>query len=95
MLAALEQVYPGMFDIEVSDGGMHIIALLRTSTLDVRLAQIWQQHQLQVSPLSRWYNQTHKRYGLIMGYTNVRSAQEAVALLQRPAQETRALLSVE
>lgn len=95
MLAALEQVYPGMFDIEVSDGGMHIIALLRTSTQDVRLAQIWQQHQLQVSPLSRWYNQTHKRYGLIMGYTNVRSAQEAVALLQRPAQETRALLSVE
>ncbi|MGY5957155.1 PLP-dependent aminotransferase family protein [Kosakonia sp. BK9b] len=93
MLAALEQVYPQLFSIEVSDGGMHVIAFLRTSTEDVRLAQIWQRHQLQVSALSPWYNQNSKRYGLIMGYTNVRSREEVVALLQRPAQETRALLS--
>lgn len=92
VLAALEQIYPQLFSVEVTDGGMHIIAFLRTSTQDVALAEIWQQHQLQVSPLSRWYNQTSKRYGLIIGYTNVRSFAEAEALLQRPAQETRALL---
>lgn len=94
MLAALEQVYPGIFNVEVNDGGMHIIAFLQSSTQDVDLAHIWQSHQLQVSPLSRWYNQTSKRYGLIMGYTNVRTFEEAVALLQRPARETQALLSV-
>ncbi|WP_342320711.1 PLP-dependent aminotransferase family protein [Kosakonia sp. BYX6] len=94
MLAALEQVYPGIFNVEVNDGGMHIIAFLQNSTQDVDLAHIWQSHQLQVSPLSRWYNQTSKRYGLIMGYTNVRTFEEAVALLQRPARETQALLSV-
>ncbi|SES93200.1 PLP-dependent aminotransferase family protein [Kosakonia radicincitans] len=92
VLAALENIYPHLFSVEVSDGGMHIIAFLRTSTQDVALAEIWQRHELQVSALSRWYNQTSKRYGLIIGYTNVRSYAEAEALLQRPVIETRALL---
>lgn len=93
VLAALEEVYPGLFSVEVSDGGMHIVAFLRTSTQDVALARLWQHYQLQVNPLSRWYNKTSKRYGLVIGYTNIRSREEAVALLARPAQETRALLS--
>ncbi|WP_039058360.1 PLP-dependent aminotransferase family protein [Enterobacter sp. Bisph1] len=92
VLRALEQVYPGIFSVEVSDGGMHIVAFLHTSTQDVAIAMIWQQHQLEVSPLSRWYNSTHKRYGLVIGYTNVRTQEEALSLLARPARETRALL---
>lgn len=93
VLDALEHIYPGLFTVEVSDGGMHIAAFLRTSTQDIALADIWQRFQLQVSPLSRWYNTPAKRYGVIIGYTNVRSAEEALALLQRPAEETRALLA--
>lgn len=93
VLAALAQIYPQIFDVEVRDGGMHIIAFLRESTLDVALAQLWQQHQLQVSPLSEWYRGDAPRYGLIIGYTNVASAEEAIALLQRPVQKTQALLA--
>lgn len=93
VLAALAQIYPQIFDVEVRDGGMHIIAFLRESTQDVALAQLWQQHQLQVSPLSEWYRGDSPRYGLIIGYTNVASAEEAITLLQRPVQKTQALLA--
>ncbi|MGR4048305.1 MocR-like pyridoxine biosynthesis transcription factor PdxR [Kosakonia cowanii] len=93
VLAALAQIYPQIFDVEVRNGGMHIIAFLRASTQDVALAQLWHRHQLQVSPLSEWYSGNARRYGLIIGYTNVASAEEAIALLQRPAQETQALLT--
>lgn len=93
VLAALAQIYPQIFNVEVRDGGMHIIAFLRDSTQDVALAQLWQRYQLLVSPLSEWYRGDSPRYGLIIGYTNVTSAEEAIALLQRPAQETQALLA--
>ncbi|QNQ20281.1 PLP-dependent aminotransferase family protein [Kosakonia sp. SMBL-WEM22] len=93
VLGALAEIYPLTFDVEVRDGGMHIIAFLRDSTQDVALAQLWQRHELQVSPLSEWYRGSSPRYGLIIGYTNVTSAEEAIALLQRPAQETQALLT--
>lgn len=89
VLDALNQVFPDLFDVEVNDGGMHIIAFLRHRVGDVQLAQIWQKDQLKVSPLSEWYNSSDKRYGLIMGYTNIRSHEEAVELLQRVADKTR------
>lgn len=34
-----------------------------------------------------------KRYGLVMGYNNVRSYQEALDLLERPKRQTLELLS--
>ncbi len=89
VLDALNQVFPDLFDVQVNDGGMHIIAFLRHHVGDVQLAQIWQKEQLKVSPLSEWYNSPEKRYGLIMGYTNIHSREEAVALLQRVADKTR------
>ncbi|SFE39421.1 GntR family transcriptional regulator / MocR family aminotransferase [Phytobacter palmae] len=89
VIDALNQVFPDLFDVEVNDGGMHIIAFLRHGAGDVHLAQIWQEQQLKVSPLSEWYNSSEKRYGLIMGFTNVHSSEEAVGLLQRVAKETR------
>lgn len=89
MLGALRQIFSDQFRVEVNDGGMHIIAFLRHGTDDVGLAKIWQQHELRVSPLSEWYNSSQKRYGLIMGYSNIRSDEEALALLTRVAEATR------
>lgn len=88
MLAALKTVFPDLFDVEVNDGGMHIIAFLRHGVDDVGLAKIWQQHDLRVSPLSEWYNRSSKRYGLIMGYANIRSGEDVVKLLERVKEET-------
>lgn len=89
MLNALGRVFPDYFEVEVNDGGMHIIAFLRHGVDDVGLAKIWQQHQLRVSPLSEWYNRSPKRYGLIMGYTNIQSTEEAVMLFARVEEHTR------
>ncbi|WP_312181186.1 PLP-dependent aminotransferase family protein [Pantoea sp. CTOTU46764] len=92
MLDALQACFPDVFDFELTDGGMHIVAFLPRGTQDAALAAIWQRHQLRVLPLSGWYMQTQKRYGLVIGYTNIRSVEQARELLQRTVQETRALL---
>lgn len=92
MLDALNRLFPEAFSYELSDGGMHIVAFLRRGTQDVVLAELWQAQQLQVFSLSAWYTQTQKRYGLIIGYTNIRSEQQAMTLLQRVQQPTLALL---
>lgn len=95
MLTAIQEIYGNHFFSEQNDGGMHIVAFLRTGTCDRELARCWQQHQLQVSALSEWYNASGRRYGLLMGYNNVRSYEEAKAILRRPATETLALLKRE
>ncbi len=41
-----------------------------------------------MNALSAWYSGSGKRYGLVMGYNNVRSYDEAVALLTRPKSQT-------
>ncbi|WP_449545724.1 MocR-like pyridoxine biosynthesis transcription factor PdxR [Lelliottia amnigena] len=92
MIAALHEVYGERFFTEQNDGGMHIVAFLTKSSDDRDVARIWQQHQLQVNALSEWYRGSGKRYGLVMGYNNVRSYEEALILLRKPLAETLRLL---
>lgn len=92
MLGALDALYSDIFYYELTDGGMHIVAFLRKGIQDAQLAAIWQKHNLQVFPLSSWYSQTQKRYGLVLGYTNIRSEAHAIKLLQKPLQETLMLI---
>lgn len=92
VLNALQQVYPTQFYVELTDGGMHIVAFLTKGNQDEKLAAIWQQHQLLVFPLSVWYAVKAKRYGLVIGYTNVQSEQQAIDALRLPYEQTLALL---
>ena len=69
------------------------MAFLAKGCNDREVACCWQAQQLQVNALSEWYRGSGKRYGLVMGYNNVRSYQEAVDLLERPKRQTLALLS--
>ena len=92
MLDALQHCFPQLFEFELTDGGMHIVAFLRLGIQDVALAEIWQRHQLRVLPLSGWYTQTQKRYGLVIGYTNIRSYEQAVGLLEQVVEETGAFM---
>ena len=48
----------GAVYLELTDGGMHIVAFLRRGTQDVALATLWAQQALHVRPLSGWYAQT-------------------------------------
>lgn len=93
MIAALREVYGDLFFTEQNDGGMHIVAFLAKGSADREIARCWQEHQLQVNALSAWYRGSCKRYGLVMGYNNVRTYQEAVDLLKRPKRQTLALLN--
>ncbi|UNC51790.1 aminotransferase-like domain-containing protein [Enterobacter huaxiensis] len=93
MIAALREVYGDLFFTEQNDGGMHVVAFLTKGSGDREIARCWQAEQLQVNALSEWYRGTSKRYGLVMGYNNVRTYQEAVDLLERPKRQTLALLS--
>lgn len=92
MIAALREVYGDLFFTEQNDGGMHIVAFLAKGSCDREIAHCWQAHQLQVNALSDWYRGSGKRYGLVMGYNNVRTWQEALELLQRPKQQTLDLM---
>lgn len=92
MIAALQEVYGDLFFTEQNDGGMHTVAFLSKGSSDREVARCWQQHQLQVNALSEWYRGSGKRYGLVMGYNNVRTYQEALDLLERPKQQTLELL---
>lgn len=90
---AFAQVFPGVFEFELTDGGMHIVAFLPRSTQDVELAALWQQQQLLVFALSIWYAGRSKRYGLVVGYTNIQSTAQAVQLLKSVKADTLALLA--
>lgn len=90
---AFESVFPGLFQFELTDGGMHIVAFFRKGSQDVQLAALWQQRQLLVFPLSIWYAGNQKRYGLVVGYTNIQSKEQAVQLLQTVKDDTLALLA--
>ena len=92
MIAALKDVYGELFFTEQNDGGMHIVAFLTKGSCDREIARCWQAQQLQVNALSEWYRGSGKRYGLVMGYNNVRSFEEALELLRRPLADTSGLL---
>ncbi|MGK3226446.1 PLP-dependent aminotransferase family protein [Enterobacter soli] len=92
MISALREVYGDLFFTEQNDGGMHIVAFLSKGSSDRDVARCWQQHQLQVNALSEWYRGSGKRYGLVMGYNNVRTYQEALDLLEGPKQQTLEIL---
>lgn len=67
---------------------MHIVALLKRGIQDTALAANWRQHERYVRPLSSWYAQTQKRYGLVIGYTNIQSIEQAQKILQHVSAET-------
>ncbi|OAT78487.1 GntR family transcriptional regulator [Mangrovibacter phragmitis] len=94
MLDAIQFVFPDLFEFELTGGGMHIVAFLKCSMQDIALAELWRQHELCVRPLSSWYMQQQKRYGLLIGYTNIQSFEQAQAILQRVAEKTRAMMLV-
>jgi GntR family transcriptional regulator/MocR family aminotransferase len=67
---------------------------LKQGVQDVQLAELWNSFNLQVFPLSSWYSQKNKRYGLVIGYTNIQSEQEAIAALSLAYKATMALLKL-
>lgn len=79
VINALEKTFPKVFRLEATDGGMQLIAYLEKGFDDVGLADLWQKNGLLVYPLSKWFSGKKKKFGLVIGFTNITSEDQALA----------------
>lgn len=85
LVEALQRQFASRLALNPQAGGMHLLAGLASSTDDLVLAQKAQAAGLAVEPLSRWYLQQPAARGLLMGFTNIASAEQAATLARRLA----------
>lgn len=85
LVDALQQQFGERLSINLQAGGMHLIAGLSEGD-DVELAQRARAIGLAVEPLSQWYLEARSRHGLVLGFTNIASAEQAAAVALRLAQ---------
>lgn len=88
VINALEKTFPQIFKLESTDGGMQLIAYLQKGSDDVGLAELWQQNGLLVYPLSKWFSGKKKKYGLVIGFTNIKSEEQAMMAFKSVAKKT-------
>jgi GntR family transcriptional regulator / MocR family aminotransferase len=92
VISALGKVFPGLFRLESTEGGMQLIACLEKGTDDVGLANIWNENQLLVYPLSKWFSGKKKMFGLIIGFTNIVSEEQAISAFKSVQKSTKEFL---
>ncbi|MFJ2986234.1 PLP-dependent aminotransferase family protein [Collimonas sp. NPDC087041] len=85
LVDALHQQFGERLLINPQAGGMHLVAGLREGD-DVELAQRARTVGIAVEPLSQWYLEAKPRHGLVIGFTNIESAEQASAVALRLAQ---------
>ena len=85
LVDALHQQFGERLLINPQAGGMHLVAGLREGD-DVELAQRARTVGIAVEPLSQWYLEAKPRHGLVIGFTNIASAEQASAVALRLAQ---------
>ncbi|MBT2373261.1 PLP-dependent aminotransferase family protein [Pseudomonas fluorescens] len=85
LVDALHQQFGERLLINPQAGGMHLVAGLREGD-DIELAQRARAVGIAVEPLSQWYLEAKPRYGLILGFTNIASAEQASTVALRLAQ---------
>ncbi|MFJ3410888.1 MocR-like pyridoxine biosynthesis transcription factor PdxR [Pseudomonas protegens] len=82
LVEALHQALGGRLQIDPQAGGMHVVAGLGEGD-DVQIAQRARGEGIAVEPLSQWYLGGGGRQGLVMGFTNVVSAEQAASVAVR------------
>ncbi|MFO2465582.1 PLP-dependent aminotransferase family protein [Pseudomonas sp. 15FMM2] len=88
LLDALQQHLGERMLINLQAGGMHLVAGLREGD-DVELAQRARAVGIAVEPLSQWYLEAEPKCGLLLGFTNIASAEQAWTMAGRLAQVIR------
>lgn len=88
VINALEKVFPDIFRFEATDGGMQLVAYLEKGSDDIGLADLWQNHGLLVYPLSKWFSGKKKKFGLVIGFTNIKSEEQALTALKNVSKKT-------
>lgn len=85
LVDALHQQFGERLLINPQAGGMHLVVGLHEGD-DVELTQRARAVGIAVEPLSQWYLEAKPRYGLILGFTNIASAEQASTVALRLAQ---------
>jgi len=80
LVAALIDAFGGRVTIDLARGGMHLVARFSSRAGDETLARRAQRAGLNCQALSPRYLGQTKQEGLLMGFTNVATAQEAARL---------------
>lgn len=85
LVEALGAQFGGRLLIDPQAGGMHLVLGLREGD-DVEIAQRARALGIAVEPLSRWYLEAEPKQGLVLGFTNIASAEQASKVAVRLAQ---------
>lgn len=85
LVDALYQQFGDRLQINPQAGGMHLVAGLGEGD-DTELAQRARTVGIAVEPLSQWYLEAKPRHGLILGFTNIASAEQASTVALQLAQ---------
>ncbi len=85
LATALELVFGSALSVELQAGGIHLLARLDAAQDDVALAARAQAAGLAVMALSQWARKYPCGSGLLLGFTNIASAEQALHLARRLA----------
>ena len=85
LATALEQVFGARLRVELQAGGIHLLARFAAPEDDVALAARAQRAGLAVMALSPWTQKHPGASGLLLGFTNIANAGQALHLARRLA----------
>ncbi|MFP3556215.1 PLP-dependent aminotransferase family protein [Paraburkholderia sp. SIMBA_049] len=83
LVKALEQVFGEVLHVPERAGGIHVLAYLKAKYNDQALAIAANTNDLAVMALSEWHLQRRSPTGLLMGFANIASPEEALEQARR------------
>jgi len=83
LVEALQWRFGARVQVELQAGGMHLLARFPQHSPDTVLAERARAHGLAVQALSRRWSGRHSGEGLLMGFTNITSPEEASILTKQ------------
>jgi GntR family transcriptional regulator/MocR family aminotransferase len=83
LVDALMQEFGARLHVQPQAGGIHVLAGLNTRQNDKALASVAQAQGLAVEALSGWRMRRSSQGGLLMGFTNFATAEQAATSVQQ------------
>ena len=83
LIDALGNVFGDALDIPPRAGGLHVVAYWRTAVDDRAVARMANLQGFSIQPLNDWSPGGRMPPGMLLGFTNLTSAQQALTLVRR------------
>lgn len=83
LIDALGKVFGDALDIPPRAGGLHVVAYWRTAVDDRAVARMANLQGFSIQPLNDWSPGGRMPPGMLLGFTNLTSAQQALTLVRR------------